>query len=83
MIALILLGIINAEKSQFWLGRDRFSIEFSNLKVGQSRENCEVTCAIWEEIFKDIDDALKDLKATDDLIKEDLTRTVSLVEHSQ
>ena len=37
-------------------------------------ENCEVTCAIWEEIFEDIDDALKDLKATDDIIKSDLTR---------
>ena len=27
-----------------------------------------------EEIFVDIDDALKDLKATDDIIKSDLTR---------
>ena len=83
MIALILLGIINAEKSQFWLRRDRFSIELSNLKVGQPRENCEVTCAIWEEIFEDIDDVLKELKATDDIIKEDLTRTVSSVQYLQ
>merc|ERR1712131_448562 len=37
-------------------------------------ENCEVTCAIWEEIFEDIDDALKQLKETDDDIKADLTQ---------
>merc|ERR1712131_276959 len=45
----------------------------AKLKSG-TFDNCEVTCAIWEEIFEDIDDALKDLKATDDLIKSDLTR---------
>ena len=44
------------------------------LKKSGAFENCEVTCAIWEEIFEDIDDALKDLKATDDIIKSDLTR---------
>ena len=44
------------------------------LKKSGTFENCEVTCAIWEEIFEDIDDALKDLKATDDIIKSDLTR---------
>ena len=37
-------------------------------------ENCEVSCAIWEEIFEDIDDTLKDLKATDDIIRSDITR---------
>ena len=37
-------------------------------------ENCEVSCAIWEEIFEDIDDTLKDLKATDDIIKSDISR---------
>ena len=45
-----------------------------NLYKSGTFENCEVTCAIWEEIFEDIDDALKDLKATDDIIKSDLTR---------
>ena len=44
------------------------------MKKSGAFENCEVTCAIWEEIFEDIDDALKDLKATDDIIKSDLTR---------
>ena len=47
---------------------------FENIIKPGIFDNCEVTCAIWEEIFEDIDDALKDLKATDDIIKSDLTR---------
>ena len=47
---------------------------FENQKKSGNYENCEVSCAIWEEIFEDIDDTLKDLKATDDIIKSDLTR---------
>ena len=47
---------------------------FENIIKPRTFENCNVTCAIWEEIFEDIDDALKDLKATDDIIKSDLTR---------
>ena len=82
MIVLILLGLINAEKSHFWLGHENFFTEISNLSHEQ-RENCEVSCAIWEEVFEDIDDALKHLKAEDDIIKSDLTRTVSLSQHSQ
>ena len=82
MIVLILLGLINAEKSRSWLGHEKFLTEFLNLSHGP-RENCEVSCAIWEEIFEDIDDTLKDLKATDDIIKSDLTRTVSLAQNFQ
>ena len=62
MIVLVLLGFINAEKSRSWLGHEKFFIEISNLSH-EPRENCEVTCAIWEEIFEDIDDALQDLKS--------------------
>ena len=47
---------------------------FENQKKSGTYENCDVSCAIWEEIFEDIDDTLKDLKATDDIIKSDLTR---------
>ena len=82
MIVLILLGLINAEKSRSWLGHEKFLTEFLNLSYGP-RENCEVSCSIWEEIFEDIDDALKDLQRTDDIIKSDLTRTVSLAQNFQ
>ena len=82
MIVLILLGLINAEKSRSWLGHEKFLTEFLNLSHGP-RENCEVSCAIWEEIFEDIDDTLKDLKATDDIMKSDITRTVSLAQDLQ
>ena len=82
MIVLILLGFIHAEKSRSWLGHEKFLTEFLNLSHGP-RENCEVSCAIWEEIFEDIDDTLKDLKATDDIMKSDITRTVSLAQDLQ
>ena len=76
MILFILLDLIKAEKFHFRLGHEDFYTEFSNLSHG-IRSNCEVSCEIWEEVFQDIDDALKSLKAQDDLIKSDLTRTVS------
>ena len=82
MIVLILLGLINAEKSRSWLGHENILTEFLNPSHGP-RVNCEVSCATWEEIFEDIDDTLKDLKATDDIIKSDLTRTVSPSQHLQ
>ena len=82
MIVLILLGLINAEKSRSWLGHEKFLTEFLNLSHGP-RENCEVTCATWEAIFDDMSDALKDLQRTDDIIKSDLTRTVSLAQNFQ
>ena len=34
---------------------------FENIIKPGTFENCDVTCAILEEIFEDIDDALKDL----------------------
>ena len=34
---------------------------FENIIKPSIFENCNVTCAIWEEIFEDIDDALKNL----------------------
>ena len=77
MIVLILLGLINAEKSRSWLGHEKF-LNMSH----EHRENCEVSCAIWEEVFEDIDNALLDLKNSDDIIKSDLTRTVSLWQNS-
>ena len=78
----ILVGVLNAEnidrkpsfsKNRFW--DDKLSVSFHKNDESQ-REHCEVTCAMWEEIFKDIDDALKQLKDTDDDIKADLTRNV-------
>ena len=78
----ILVGVLNAEnidrklsfsKNRFW--DDKLSVSFHKNDESQ-REHCEVTCAIWEEIFEDIDDALKQLQATDDDIKADLTRNV-------
>jgi len=50
MILFALLGLINAEKSQFWLGHGKLITEFSNQSWGQ-HENCDVTSAIWEEMF--------------------------------
>ena len=78
----ILVGVLNAEnidrklsfsKNRFW--DEKLSGHFHK-NVHPQRENCQVTCAIWEEIFEDIDDALKQLKETDDDIKADLTRNV-------
>merc|ERR1712131_324046 len=53
--------------------RTTFLDKLSAKTKADTFENCEVTCAIWEEIFEDIDDALKQLKDTDDDIKADLT----------
>ena len=78
MIVFVLLGLINAEKFQFWSGHENSTTEFSN-QSREQRENCEVTCPIWEEIFEEIDHELQDLKAADEIMKSDLTRTVSLV----
>ena len=54
--------------------RRHIDIAMENCTKADTFENCEVTCAIWEEIFEDIDDALKQLKETDDDIKADLTQ---------
>ena len=71
MILFILLELITAEKSHFRLGDENFYTEFSNLSHG-IRENCDVSCEIWEEVFDDIDKALQSLKNTDDIIKSDV-----------
>ena len=69
----ILLGVLNAETSN---EAKKLSVKFSYGKAGPQRENCEVSCAIWEEIFEDIDETLKDLQYADDLIRYDLIRKV-------
>ena len=69
----ILFGVLNAENS---IIATKLSVKFSKEKIGSQRENCEVSCAIWEEIFEDIDNELKKMKATDDDMKADLTRKV-------
>ena len=74
-LSVVIFGVLNAENS---ITATKLTLEFSKKKIGLQRENCEVSCAIWEEIFEDIDDTLKDLKDTDDNIKVDLTRKVFL-----
>ena len=71
--AVILLGLLNAETSNV---ARKLSVKFSYGKAGLQRENCEVSCAIWEELFEDIDDTFKDLKRTDDIMKSDIVRKV-------
>ena len=67
----ILFGVLNAETSN---KARKLSAKFFYGKASVERENCEVSCAIWEEIFEEIDDTLKDLKDTDDIMKSDITR---------
>ena len=68
----ILVGVLNAEnidrklsfsKNRFW--DEKLSVSFHKNDEPQ-RLGCEISCAMWEEIFEDIDDVLKQLKDTDD-----------------
>ena len=53
------------------------------LKNRDTKEACEVPCEYFAEIFSDLDDEIKSLKAENDMIKEDLTRlTIENVEVS-
>ena len=71
--AVILLGLLNAETSNV---ARKLSVKFFYGKARPQRENCEVSCAFWEEIFEDIDDTFEDLKHTDDIMRSDIARKV-------
>ena len=53
------------------------------LRNKDTREACDVPCEYFAELFSDLDDEIKALKAENDLIKEDLTRlTIENVEQN-
>ena len=53
------------------------------LRNRDTREACDVPCEYFAELFSDLDDEIKALKAENDLIKEDLTRlTIENVEQN-
>ena len=53
------------------------------LRNKNNREACDVPCEYFAELFSDLDDEIKALKAENDLIKEDLTRlTIENVEQN-
>ena len=54
------------------------------LRNKNTREACDVPCEYFAELFSDLDDEIKALKAENDLIKEDLTRlTIENVEQNK
>jgi len=53
------------------------------LRNRNKKEACDVPCEYFAELFSDLDDEIKALKAENDLIKEDLTRlTIENVEQN-
>jgi len=53
------------------------------LRNRNTKEACDVPCEYFAELFSDLDDEIKALKAENDLIKEDLTRlTIENVEQN-
>ena len=78
VFVVLLQGVLNAENLN---STKKLSVKVSYEEAGSHHGkvfagNCEVSCEIWEEIFEDIDKALINLKATDDIMKSDITRKV-------